>query len=202
MSKLKLGIYGGTFSPPHNGHVKSALDFVLEMKLDKLLIIPTFIPPHKEYNGEVSGKKRLEMCQLAFSSIKGCEVCDIEIKRGGLSYTYITLEELYSDKVELFLLVGTDMLLTLDEWNSPERIFELANICYVRRENDKQNDFAIEAKIKEYKDKFNARIYPVNSKVLELSSTEIRKMVSRGESVGGFVPDKVADYIEEEGLYK
>ena len=99
---MRLGIYGGTFSPPHKGHVEAAEAFSREMKLDKLLIIPTFVPPHKTTADDATPEQRLEMCRLAFSHIKNAEISDMEIKRGGTSYTYLTLEELSSRDVELF----------------------------------------------------------------------------------------------------
>ena len=87
MKMIRLGVYGGTFSPPHLGHIESAEAFYREMKLDKLLIIPTFIPPHKEAKDDASPEDRLEMCKLAFSHIPNTEISDMEIKRGGKSYT-------------------------------------------------------------------------------------------------------------------
>ena len=126
MKKKRVGVYGGTFSPPHIAHVRVAKAFSDALSLDKLLIIPAFLPPHKQVDKNISANTRLEMCRLAFSDIENAEVSDIEIARGGKSYTAITLESLSSDDVELFLLCGTDMFLTLDSWYSPKKIFERA----------------------------------------------------------------------------
>ena len=97
------------------------------------MIIPDCLPPHKEYSGSVTEEQRLEMCKLAFGHIENVTISDMEIKRGGRSYTSVTLEELTSPDRELYFLCGTDMFLTLESWYRPEVIFDLATICYIRR---------------------------------------------------------------------
>ncbi|MBQ7383817.1 MAG: nicotinate-nicotinamide nucleotide adenylyltransferase, partial [Clostridia bacterium] len=114
--KIRVGIYGGTFAPVHNGHVESAVAFMRQMKLDYLYVIPTCLPPHKEVDFADSPETRLRMCELAFSGIDGIIVSDMEIRRGGKSYTYDTLKELSGEDKKLFLLCGTDMVLTFDTW--------------------------------------------------------------------------------------
>ena len=91
------------------------------------------------------------MCELAFSHISCAEISDIEIRRGGKSYTYLTLEQLKDDKTELYMLCGTDMFLTLDEWKNPEKIFALATVCYIRRETDSDLSAKIEQRIAFYR---------------------------------------------------
>lgn len=199
--KLRLGIYGGTFSPPHMGHVNSAKDFMAEMKLDKLLIIPDNLPPHKIFDGEASAEERLEMARLAFSEIDGCEVSDIEIRRGGKSYTYLTLEELSSEDVELFFLCGTDMFLTLSEWRNPERIFELASICFVRRECDAAIGERISLLEQRYRSEYSARIFEISHAVEVISSTSLREKLKARERCDALIPSTVYDYIIERGLY-
>ena len=112
----RIGIYGGTFSPPHNGHLAAARAFMEQMWLDILYVIPAAIPPHKQMAEPVSAADRLEMCRRAFAGMEGVYVSDMEIRRGGKSYTVDTLRELSGDDRRLFLLCGTDMVLTLDEW--------------------------------------------------------------------------------------
>ncbi len=196
---MRLGIYGGTFSPPHKGHIEAAEAFSREMHLDRLLIIPTFIPPHKTASEEASPEDRLEMCRLAFSHIPNTEISDMEIKRGGKSYTYLTLEELKNDDNELFFLVGTDMLLTFDRWMRYEYIFSLATICYARREYKDENSLKIEEKIGQYR-KLGANIIEIKHEVTEISSTDIREKLYRRENE--FLTSKVLSYIEEQGLYQ
>ncbi len=199
--KRRIGIFGGTFSPPHLGHIRSAERFVKALNLDELIIIPAFLPPHKEIDGEADEGVRLEMCRIAFSDVDKARVSDIEIKRGGRSYTYVTLEELYSPECELYLLIGTDMLLSFDTWKNPERIFELSHVCYVRREEDRALDSVIEAKICEYKRRFGADIVRVDSDALEISSSELRDMIKRKESLTDYLSSDIISYVEERGLY-
>jgi nicotinate-nucleotide adenylyltransferase len=200
---MRLGIFGGTFSPPHMGHVNACLAFSKAAGLDKLLVIPTFVPPHKEYDGEVSCEDRLEMARRAFSSVSGAEVSALEIKRGGKSYTYLTLEELSGEGVELYFLCGTDMILTLDTWMCFEKIFSLATICYVRREGEQENTEKIEKKVSEYRKKYAAKIMEIKATVFEVSSTEIRRAVRENDAVAlEKIPKSVLDYINARGLYR
>ncbi len=196
---MRLGIYGGTFSPPHKGHIEAAEAFYREMNLDKLLIIPTFIPPHKAESEEAAPEDRLEMCRLAFSHIPNTEISDMEIVRGGKSYTYLTLEELKRDDNELFFLCGTDMILTFDRWMRYEYIFSLATICYARRECDSQNSLKIEEKNEQYR-KLGAKIVEIHHKVTEVSSTDIRESLKSLDNE--FLTKPVLEYIKYSGLYQ
>ena len=200
--KLRVGIYGGTFNPPHNAHIKSAEVFIEKMQLDCLYIVPSCVPPHKEYAGKVSAEDRFEMCKLAFSGIHNSVISDVEIKRGGKSYTYETLNFFKSDSCELFFLCGTDMFLTLDTWKCPEVIFDLSIICLIRRESEEGNTLKIRKKLLEYKEKFNANIELIDSDVIELSSTYVREMFTGGKTTDKYIPMSVINFINERGLYK
>ncbi len=202
MLKRKIGIYGGTFSPPHCGHVGAAESFYKAINLDELIIMPTFLPPHKHCDTEVLPSDRIEMCKIAFGHIDRAVVSDLEIKRGGKSYTAITLKELSSDDVELYFLCGTDMFITLDKWYSFEKIFELAVICYVRREDEFDLGELIKSKKEEYIQKYNARIIEISSDVREISSSEIRSGIKDKNDLSDYIPQKVYDYITEKGLYR
>ena len=199
--KTRIGIFGGTFNPPHNGHIKAAETFLKQLELDRLLIIPT-CTPHKVYTEYVLPEVRLEMCNLAFSILDNTEISEMEIKRGGRGYTYETLQELKSDSVELYLLCGTDMFLMLDKWQEPMIIFDLATICLVRRESEEENNVEIQKKISEYKEKFGARICIIDSVAVELSSTFVRNIFSSGCSAAEYIPKNVVEFINERGLYK
>lgn len=199
MKKERVGIFGGTFNPPHNGHVKAAETFLQQMKLDRLIIIPALIPPHKEYNSTVSSKERIDMCNLAFSDIDNAEISDIEIRRGGKSYTYLTLTELTREDRELFFLCGTDMILTMDTWKNPEIIFELASVCFVRRETVSENDSHIQHKCDEYRRDYGARIFEIKADAIDISSSEIRTLDSE---FFDYLPPKVLSYIRDKGLYQ
>lgn len=200
--KLKVGIYGGTFSPPHLAHVKAAEAFFRTVNPDKLLIIPDYLPPHKEIDGLVTAEDRLEMSRLAFGHMERTEISDMEILRGGRSYTYETLEALASPEKELYLLCGTDMFLTLTEWRNPERIFELAVIAYVRRENDLEIGEKIKEMTKVYEDKYGARIIPVPIDAVELSSALVRSELKQANDTSALLPKKVQNYIDDRGLYR
>ncbi len=199
---MRVGIYGGTFSPPHNGHINAARAFVREAGLDKLYIIPTYLPPHKEYKEEATADERLSMCRLAFSDIPNTLVSDMEIKRGGKSYTYMTLEELKEENTELYLLCGTDMILTFDAWRNFERIFSLATVCYIHREADAEREKEVEKKVSEYRNSYGAKIIRINDDVLDISSTEIRNLISEGKTAAEYLSPKVLNFIEERGLYR
>ena len=144
---LRIGMYGGAFAPIHIGHVEAAKAFMRQMWLDVLFIVPTGQSPHKEMDRSASDADRLQMCRLAFDGVEGVIVSDIEIKREGKSYSVDTLRELSVEDSRLFMLCGTDMILTIDEWDSPEEIFKLCYPVYIRRENDRSLDRTIIAKI-------------------------------------------------------
>ena len=201
MKKTKIGIFGGSFSPPHAGHRRAAEAFRSHLELDKLLVVPAFLPPHKTLCAEASVKDRLAMCNIAFGDIDNCEISDVEIERGGRSYTYLTLQELARDDAELYMLIGTDMMLTLDRWKNPDIIFSLATVCYVRRESDGTVGEALSAKAEEYRRRFGARIVEIPSDALEISSTELREMITSGKSVSSLLDARVYNYIKERGLY-
>lgn len=199
-SKKRVGIYGGTFNPPHKGHTFVAEAFCQQMALDELLIIPDDIPPHKAYSGSVSAEGRLKMCELAFSHIDKVKISDMEIRRGGKSYTYLTLEELSKPDIELYLLIGSDMLLSFDTWRRYDYIFSLASICYVIRESGEDVALAVNEKCEMFRREFGAKIYEINSAPFEVSSSEIRS--SGDEYRREFLPPEVYRYIKENRLYE
>ena len=198
----RIGIYGGTFSPPHNGHIAAAKAFMEQMWLDFLYVIPAATPPHKEMEYPVSAKDRLAMCRLAFEGMEGIYVSDLEINRGGKSYTVDTLRELSGEDRRLFLLCGTDMMLTLDQWRSPEEIFRLCYPVYIRRDNDRSLDQVIIDKIAQYQRDYGKVVRRIVTDPIELSSTQIRKAVANGESISSLVPTEVERYIKENRLYE
>ena len=201
MKKKKLGIYGGAFNPPHIGHIRAAELFVSQMNLDKLLIVPTLISPHKENSSALTPSERMKMCELAFSHISCAQISDIEVRRGGKSYTYLTLEELKNDSTELYMLCGTDMFLTLDEWRYPEKIFSLATVCYIRRETDDDLSAIIEQRVAYYQEKYGARIEKISAPVTKIASSEIRRSIGNGTDVSEYMTKSVVDYVIDNGLY-
>ena len=199
---MRVGIYGGTFSPVHNGHVAAAKAFMEQMWLDILYVIPTGVTPHKDMQGDATAADRLEMCRLAFEGMEGVIVSDLEMRREGKSYTVDTLRELYDPEGRLFLLMGTDMLMTLDKWREPDEIFRLSYPVYVRRENDGEMDGAIVEKISTYQQKYGKVVRRIITPAIELSSTDVRSAVAEGFPIEGAVPPAVAAYIRDRGLYR
>lgn len=198
---MRIGIYGGTFAPPHLGHVAAARAFMTQMKLDILYIIPAGIPPHKQIAADDDPRHRLRMCELAFGGMEGVIISDCEIRRSGKSYTVDTLREFSSPENRLFLLCGTDMMLTLDSWHRPEEIFRLCYPIYIRREEDRELDAKIIQKIGEYQARFGAIVRRVVMEPIVLSSTDVRDAVREGRPIDGMVLPAVAEYIRESGLY-
>ena len=199
---MRVGIYGGTFSPVHNGHVAAARAFMEQMWLDILYVIPTGVTPHKDMKGDATASDRLEMCRLAFGGMEGVIVSDLEMRREGKSYTVDTLRELYDPDGRLFLLMGTDMLMTLDKWREPDEIFRLCYPVYVRRETDGELDAPMVEKIKSYQEKYGKVVRRIVTPAIELSSTDVRAAVAEGFPIEGAVPPAVADYIHTHGLYR
>lgn len=201
MDHNRVGIYGGTFAPAHIGHVEAAKAFMQQMKLDYLFIIPTAIPPHKQIDASDDPVRRLRMCELAFEGVEGIVISDLEIRRGGKSYTYDTLKALEAPNTRLFLLCGTDMVLTFDKWYRSEDIFKMCYPTYVRREKDPLLDARIIAKIGEYYEKHGVMFRKILVDPIEISSTEIRNAVKAGKDISGMVSPSVERYIKEHGLY-
>ena len=199
---MRVGIYGGTFSPVHNGHVAAAKAFMEQMWLDILYVIPTGVTPHKDMKGNATAADRLEMCRLAFADMEGVIVSDLEMRREGKSYTVDTLRELYDPEGRLFLLMGTDMLMTLDRWREPDEIFRLCYPVYIRRETDESLDQAIVEKITSYQEKYGKVVRRIVAPAIELSSTDIRAAVAEDFPIEGAVPPAVAAYIHTHNLYR
>ena len=201
MDMLRVGVYGGTFAPIHNGHVAAAKAFMEQMKLDYLFIIPTYLPPHKEVDSSDDPLYRLKMCELAFADTDGVVISDVEIKRGGRSYTYDTLKELQRPDTRLFLLCGTDMVLSFDTWYRYEDILKMCYPTYVRRENDPLITSRIVAKIGEYYEKHGVMFRRIVTDPMPMASTDIRRAVKEGRDISDLVPPAVEKFIRENRLY-
>lgn len=195
----RIGIYGGTFNPPHVGHIRAAQYAIDTWKLQKFLLIPACVAPHKALPANSpTPAQRLEMVRLA--SGDKMQVCDIELRRGGASYTYETVEELalqYPND-ELVLFMGTDMFLSFDSWKAPQRILAKASIGVFYR-GDKQEKEKI-AKLKAEMEKNGARVYLVENPVTAISSTQLRALLAFS-CASDWLPAGVEDYIRKNGLY-
>lgn len=199
---VRIGIYGGTFAPVHNGHVHAAKLFMEQMRLDYLMVIPSGIPPHKELDFEDHPVHRLRMCELAFANMDGVVISDAEIRRGGKSYTVDTLRELSAPDRRLLLLCGTDMVLSFDKWYAYREILELSYPVYMRREKDKLLDGIIIDKLSKYYKESGKMFRRIVGDPLEISSSDIRKKIRNGEDISELVPPLVESYIRQNGLYR
>lgn len=200
MKKQRIGILGGTFDPIHNGHVILAREFAARLQLDAVLMMPTFVPPHKVKSDLAPAVDRLEMCRLACKPYPELIVSDMEINRRGASFTVTTLEQLkaLNPNTDLFLLVGADMFLTLATWYRFADIAKLATLCVAPRDGSATEELL---KYAEELEKQGAvcRVEPID--VPYLSSTAIRKRAAAGESIDDMVPQAVAAYIRDQRLY-
>ena len=197
----RIGIYGGTFNPPHIGHIRAAQEAVRSLALDKLLVIPDRIAPHKELpEGSASPEQRLAMLRIALKDEPGMELSDMELRREGKSYTYETVEQLREEYPgdELILFMGTDMFLTFHQWRFPERILAQASIGVFYR-GEKGEKAAIDAKKAEM-EAAGHTIYTVCNPVVDISSTQLRRMLIFG-CAEPFLPEGVGAYIATNGLF-
>ena len=204
---MKIGVYGGTFNPPHLGHVTAARAVFELLKLDLLLLVPDGQPPHKVLPaGSPTPAQRLEMTRLAGEQLglgEKVQTLDLELRRPGRSFTSETLEALREryPQDELWLLMGTDMFLTLQTWHEPEKILSLAGVAaFGRTEADTEELFSAQRDYL-YRAYPQARIFTLTIPgVVDVSSTDLRAMLARGEG-GALLPPAVYGYILREGLY-
>ena len=196
----RIGIFGGTFNPPHLGHLRAAQYARNTLELEKLLVIPTCIAPHKQLRPDMpTPQQRLELARLCFSGEK-MEVSDLELRRGGTSYTYETVEQvkaLYPGR-ELVLFVGTDMFLTLLNWKEPRRIFHSASVAVFARGDRGEQAAILEQKAE--LEKLGTKVYVLDNPVTAISSTDLRRML-RFECAAEFLEPQVLEYINRTGLY-
>ena len=197
----RIGIYGGTFNPPHAGHIHAAIDAVEALQLDKLIMIPAHIAPHKELpEGSPSPEQRLDMVKLAVQNCPKIEVSDMELNRKGKSYTYLTILQLRKvyPKAQLFLVMGTDMFLAFEEWKEPDIIMANAVIAVLYRGEKGERD-AIFAQ-KEHLEARGAKVRIVKNEVVAISSTNLRRLLAF-QCAEPFLAEGTGAYIRENGLY-
>ena len=195
----RIGIFGGSFDPPHIGHMQAAKQAAEALGLDRLLMIPAGSPPHKG-GCFVSGEHRLAMLRIACGDDSVLQPSDLEIARGGISYTYETVEAVYAayPEAEIFLLMGSDMFLSLQNWKYPEKILQRATLAvFCRGHKDEQE------KIAQRKAEMEAqghKVVTVSHSVINISSTQMRRLLAF-RCAGAFLPEGVLEYIRENKLY-
>lgn len=198
-------MFGGTFSPVHNGHLRAMQTCCDAILPDVLYVIPTAVPPHKVRHDSADDAARMDMLHLAVAALQvDCPVVvsDLELRRGGASYTVDTLEALTPLAETVFVYCGTDMLLTLDEWHDAARLMRMAVFVCMEREGDARLHDAVVNKADALRRAYGTRITLLRTPPLEVSSCEIRRRVCRGEAVETLVPKSVAAYIAAHGLYQ
>jgi nicotinate-nucleotide adenylyltransferase len=196
-----VGILGGTFNPPHIGHLVCAQEARTQLGLDCVLLMPVAVPPHKEIAAaDPGGDVRLELCRLAAVDEEGVDVSDLEIQRGGASYTVDTLRHVHAKAPEdrLTFIVGGDMAQSLPTWREPEAVLSLATLAVAEREGIRRQD--ISARLQPLAGADRIRFFDMPR--LDVSSSDIRRRVAAGRSIRHLVADAVAEYIEAHGLYR
>jgi len=192
---VRVGVFGGTFDPPHVGHLLVASDAREALKLDRLIFVPAGTQPFKTDTPPVAtGQDRVEMLRLAIADDANYVVDDAEINRKGLSFTVDTLEHLSerNPAAKLFLLLGEDLLAGFEQWRNPARIRELATLAAVRRAGPGSSGV----------EPIAPGVVMVSTRRVDVSSTEIRERLGAGKSIKGFVPESVERFIDARGLYR
>ncbi len=198
---MRRGFLGGTFNPPHLGHVQAAAEAAKELELDALYLIPAGIPPHKELpEGGATGEQRLEMTRLAFDGIPGLQVLDWELRRKGKSYTADTVEALRTEdpEGELWMLCGTDMFETLPDWRRGDWLMRTLRVApYPRKAGEEER---IDALAEAYRREFGTTIRRIGVQPLEVSSTSLRVLLRKGKGAA-LLPKEVYRFILKNRLY-
>ena len=188
-----VGIIGGTFDPVHFGHLITAQSVKEIRNLEKIIFIPCNISPHKKENVSENSKHRYEMIRKAVQKIKGFEVSDFEIRKGGISYTVDTLREFRKEFAEIELIIGFDNLLKFDSWKNPDEVLKLAKLVVMKRKIDR---------VPKEKNKYYDKTIIVNTPLIEINATEIRQRVKDGLPIDFLVPETVKEYIYNFKLYR
>lgn len=197
----RIGIFGGSFDPPHLGHMLAVQEFQRKFVLDTVLLVPAGTPPHKALpSNAATAQQRLEMCRLAAAQMPFVQVLDLEVQREGMSYTADTVEFLHSryPADTLYLLMGTDMFLSFGAWHCPQRIAACAEIAVAHREKDDPAQLASCAKSLE--DRYGARIHFVENEFLPHSSTSVRALLAFG-AASDYLDRGVMEYIAQNRLF-
>jgi nicotinate-nucleotide adenylyltransferase len=193
---LRLGLLGGTFNPPHIGHLICAQEARAQLGLDRVELVPVHSPPHKEVIDDPGPEVRLELCRAAVAGDEGLGVCDVEVRRPGPSFTVDTLRELDPENQELTFIVGGDMALSLPTWREPGEVLRMARLGVAERIWAGRVDI-------------EARLAPLGGRIdffamprIDIASSDVRRRVAEGRPIRYLVPDAVAEAVVERGLYR
>lgn len=199
--KQLIGIMGGTFDPPHLGHLLSAESAASQLGLSKVLFLPNGKTVYKQRENTASPKQRFEMTRLAISDNDLFEISDIETRSSQITYTFDTLEKLHTiyKNAHFFFIVGADSLDYMDKWKNPKRIFDLCTVVAVGRAGFSQE--RLNKKAQALKEKFDADIVFVTMPNIEISSSDLKNRIKNGNSVRYMLSDLTLRYIKDNGLY-
>jgi nicotinate-nucleotide adenylyltransferase len=195
----RLGLLGGTFNPPHLAHLVCAQEAFVQLSLDRVLFVPVFEPPHKDVEAEPGVEHRIELCRRAVGDDPRFDVSRIEADTPGRSYTVDTLRKLHESNPEddLTFIVGGDMAQALPTWQEPEAVLSLATLGVAEREGVRRAD--ISERLSGLAGADRIRFFDMPR--LDISSSMIRRRIGLGRPIRYLVPDAVASYIADEGLY-
>ncbi len=208
-----VGLFGGTFNPVHNGHIRLARAAAEILKLTKLIFIPSALPPHKDLADDMDPKHRLRMVRLAAGNDPLLDVSDVEVRRGGQSYTLETLRRMHRDypNCRFVFFIGSDAWIDIAAWHRVRDLLPLADWALMRRpgyavEKPMKYLGALEKDFEKVDDGWrhkesSAKIFTIDLPLFDISSTEVRRKIKEGQSVRGMIPDAVAAYIQRENLY-
>ena len=221
---MRIGLFGGTFNPIHRGHLWAASDVIKRFNLDQVFLIPAALPPHKTPGLVAKADDRLEMINLAIADLSGLTVSDVELNRPGLSYTIDTIRHFkntLAKDARIYLIMGLDAFLEIHTWKSHQDLLEEIAFIVMARPDDNYADTQqgwriLETYIKStlssdsqfdteracYTLAGKQSVYICDIHAMDISSTKIREMIKKKQSIDNFVPPKVADYIRLKGLYK
>ena len=196
---MRVGLLGGTFNPPHVAHLVCAQEALLQLGLERVLLLPTAVPPHKAVDDEPGAEHRVAMCEAAVAGDPRLGVSRVDVDRPGPSYTVDSLRALRAaaPEEELVFVVGGDMAHSLPSWREPEEILALAELGVAEREGVRRAD--ISERLSGLGTE-NVRFFDMPR--LDVSSSQIRRLVAAGRPIRYLVPDAAADYIERAGLYR
>lgn len=189
---MRIGIFGGSFNPVHNGHIVTAEFAAKARNLNKIILIPAFISPLKPYQKYADASQRIEMLNLAVKKKPLFEISDFEIKKGGISYTIDTINYFKNLYPEIDLIIGMDNLIQFEMWKNPDELIEKVNLVVLLRESD--GDII--------KNKYFEHAIFLNSPKIDISSSGIREKLLNLEPITGLVPSEVEKYIIKNNLYR
>jgi nicotinate-nucleotide adenylyltransferase len=196
----RIGILGGTFNPPHVGHLALATHALRQLPLERVALMPAFAAPHKPAGQDPGPAQRLEMCRMAACGAFGVSVCELEVERGGTSYTVDTLRAIAARKpdLEATLIVGADTARTLPSWREPAALLELAGLAVADRGGEGREQVLQALRLLGRE----PRVEFLEMPALDVSSSAVRALAAGGGEIEGLVGPAVASYIERHGLYR